>query len=76
MGLNEFYEGMKTQILITKPLPSLNEVFSTIQQEEKRKKIFMESIPNRVYLLISKKTNKIGKTTNPNKESTTVHTIR
>ncbi|XP_057969608.1 uncharacterized protein LOC131158772 [Malania oleifera] len=36
MGLNDTYKAIKAQILLIKPFPSLNEVYSIIQQEEKR----------------------------------------
>ncbi|XP_022853917.1 uncharacterized protein LOC111375346 [Olea europaea var. sylvestris] len=36
MGLNESYKDLKAQILLMKPFPTLNEVYATIQQEEKR----------------------------------------
>lgn len=46
MGLNESYKDIKAQILLIKPLPGLNEVYSTIQQEEKRRQISMDSPPS------------------------------
>ncbi|XP_022874262.1 uncharacterized protein LOC111393094 [Olea europaea var. sylvestris] len=39
MGLNDSYKGLKAQILLIKPFPKLNEVYSLIQLEEKRRKI-------------------------------------
>ena len=42
MGLNDSYKGIKAQILLIKPFPSLNEVYSIIQQEEKRREISTE----------------------------------
>lgn len=42
MGLNNTYMGIKAQILLIKPFPSLNEVYSIIQQEEKRKEIWTQ----------------------------------
>ncbi|XP_042951333.1 uncharacterized protein LOC122286124 [Carya illinoinensis] len=42
MGLNESYKGIKAQILLIKPFPSLNEVYSIVQREEKRREISTE----------------------------------
>lgn len=42
MGLNDSYKGIKAQVLLIKPFPSLNEVYSIIQQEEKRREISTE----------------------------------
>ncbi|XP_022852686.1 uncharacterized protein LOC111374264 [Olea europaea var. sylvestris] len=39
MGLNETYKEIKAQILLIKPFPNLNEVYSLVQQEEKRREI-------------------------------------
>lgn len=39
MGLNDSYKEIKAQILLIKPFPSLNEVYSLVQQEEKRREI-------------------------------------
>ncbi|XP_022894048.1 uncharacterized protein LOC111408533 [Olea europaea var. sylvestris] len=44
MGLNDSYREIKAQILLIKPFPSLNEVYSIIQQEEKRREISTEGI--------------------------------
>lgn len=39
MGLNDSYREIKAQILLIKPFPSLNEIYSLVQQEEKRQEI-------------------------------------
>lgn len=39
MGLNDSYGQVKTQILLTGPLPSISKVYSMILQEEKRRSI-------------------------------------
>lgn len=39
MGLNDTFKGLKAQVLLIKPFPSLNKVCSIIQQEEKRRQI-------------------------------------
>ncbi|XP_042984118.1 uncharacterized protein LOC122313306 [Carya illinoinensis] len=36
MGLQDSYDAIRAQILLSDPLPSLNRVFSLIQQEERR----------------------------------------
>ncbi|XP_042982830.1 uncharacterized protein LOC122312333 [Carya illinoinensis] len=43
MGLNDTYKALKAQILLIKPFPSLNEVYSIIQQEEKRRQISVDT---------------------------------
>lgn len=43
MGLHDSYKDIKAQILLIKPFPSLNEVYSIIQQEEKRRQIYVET---------------------------------
>ncbi|KAG7966386.1 hypothetical protein I3843_08G048800 [Carya illinoinensis] len=42
MGLNDSFKGIKAQILLIKHFPSLNEVYSLIQQEEKRRHISLD----------------------------------
>ncbi|XP_041001733.1 uncharacterized protein LOC121247453 [Juglans microcarpa x Juglans regia] len=42
IGLNDSYKGIKAQILLIKPFPSLNEVYPIIQQEEKKREISTE----------------------------------
>lgn len=37
MGFNDSYKALKAQILLIKPFPKLNEVYSTIQQDKKRR---------------------------------------
>ena len=39
MGLNESYANVRSQILITEPLPSINKVYTLILQEEKCRQI-------------------------------------
>ena len=39
MGLNDSYANVRSQILITEPLPGINKVYSLILQEEKRRQI-------------------------------------
>ncbi|XP_022843420.1 uncharacterized protein LOC111366973 [Olea europaea var. sylvestris] len=43
MGLNDSYKILKAQILLIKPVPKLNEVYSIIQQEENRRDISIDS---------------------------------
>lgn len=54
MGLNETYKGLKAQILLIKPFPDLNEVYSIIQQEEKRREISNDSPSSDSMALISR----------------------
>lgn len=42
MRLNDSYKGLKAQILLIKPFPKLNEVYSIMQQEEKRRDISVD----------------------------------
>ncbi|KAL4644581.1 hypothetical protein ACB092_02G175200 [Castanea dentata] len=44
MGLNESFATVKGQILLMKPLPSLNQVFSLIIQEEKQRRVGSNAI--------------------------------
>ena len=44
MGLNESFATVRGQILLMKPLPSLNQVFSLITQEEKQKRVGSNAI--------------------------------
>ncbi|KAG7968194.1 hypothetical protein I3843_08G140600 [Carya illinoinensis] len=39
MGLQDSYDAIRAQILLSDPLPSLNRVFSVIQQEERRRQL-------------------------------------
>ncbi|XP_057981103.1 uncharacterized protein LOC131166526 [Malania oleifera] len=54
MGLNDTYKAVKAQILLIKPFPSLNEVYSIIQQEEKRWEISTNSLGNDSMAMVSK----------------------
>ncbi|XP_057980027.1 uncharacterized protein LOC131165892 [Malania oleifera] len=54
MGLNDTYEAIKAWILLIKPFPSLNEVYSIIQQEEKRREISTNNLGNDSMALASK----------------------
>ncbi|XP_022853674.1 uncharacterized protein LOC111375116 [Olea europaea var. sylvestris] len=51
MGLNDSHKAIKAQILQIKPFPTLNEVYSIVQQEKKRRQISIDaSIPNSIVL--------------------------
>lgn len=39
MGLDDHFSGMRSQILLMDPLPSLNKVFALILQDERQKEI-------------------------------------
>ncbi|XP_022868110.1 uncharacterized protein LOC111387759 [Olea europaea var. sylvestris] len=54
MGLSDSYKGIKAQILLIKPFPSLNEVYSIIQQEEKRREISTEGYLHESMTLLAK----------------------
>ncbi|XP_057953976.1 uncharacterized protein LOC131148272 [Malania oleifera] len=54
MGLNDTYKAIKAQILLIKPFSSLNEVYSIIQQEEKRREISTNNLDNDSMALMSK----------------------
>ncbi|XP_022843396.1 uncharacterized protein LOC111366948 [Olea europaea var. sylvestris] len=54
MGLNESYKGLKAQILLIKPFPKLNEVYSLIQQEEKRREISNDALAAEGMALVSR----------------------
>ncbi|XP_057968054.1 uncharacterized protein LOC131157725 [Malania oleifera] len=54
MGLNDSYKGLKAQILLIKPFPNLNEVYSIIQQEEKRREISSDPSPTEPLALLVK----------------------
>ncbi|XP_022856322.1 uncharacterized protein LOC111377458 [Olea europaea var. sylvestris] len=54
MGLNDTYKGLKAQILLIKPFPNLNEVYSIVQQEEKRREISTESTLGETMALLAK----------------------
>lgn len=51
MGLNDYYKRLKAQILMIKPFASLNEVYSIIQQEEKRREISLDAQTVKQWLL-------------------------
>lgn len=68
MGMDESYKAMSAQILMMKPLPSLDETFSIIQQEEKRREIYIDSVANRAMAFNIRETNRPNKKTNPNRE--------
>ncbi|XP_057976036.1 uncharacterized protein LOC131163461 [Malania oleifera] len=60
MGLNDSYKGLKAQILLIKPFPNLNEVYSIIQQEEKRREIsFDPSLIEPLALLVKDNTRQL-----------------
>ncbi|XP_057960647.1 uncharacterized protein LOC131152798 [Malania oleifera] len=54
MGLNDTYKGIKAHILLIKLFPSLNEVYSIIQQEEKRREISANSMGSDSMAIMSK----------------------
>ncbi|XP_022889340.1 uncharacterized protein LOC111404823 [Olea europaea var. sylvestris] len=54
MGLNESYKGLKAQILLIKPFPKLKEVYSLIQQEEKRREISNDALATEGMALVSR----------------------
>ena len=39
MGLNDTYAAVRSQILLTEPVPSLSKVFSLLLQDEKQRKV-------------------------------------
>lgn len=43
MGLNESYQPMRNQILLMSPLPTVNQVYSTISQEESQRLLTLSS---------------------------------
>uniref|UniRef100_A0A2N9I0N9 Retrotransposon Copia-like N-terminal domain-containing protein n=1 Tax=Fagus sylvatica TaxID=28930 RepID=A0A2N9I0N9_FAGSY len=45
MGLNDSYLQVRSQILLMDPLPSINKVFSMIQQDEKQKGVGILPLP-------------------------------
>ncbi|KAG2699759.1 hypothetical protein I3760_07G204900 [Carya illinoinensis] len=45
MGLQDSYDAIRAQILLSDPLPSLNRVFSLIQQEERRRQLYYAPTP-------------------------------
>ncbi|XP_019253509.1 PREDICTED: uncharacterized protein LOC109232261 [Nicotiana attenuata] len=45
MGLNEAYSGVKSNILMGSPLPSINHAYSMLIQEEKQKEIHVAQHP-------------------------------
>ena len=58
MGHNESSKGLKAQILLIKPFPNLNEVYSIIQQEEKWRKISSDEPNNEALALLVKDSGK------------------
>ncbi|XP_022886917.1 uncharacterized protein LOC111402846 [Olea europaea var. sylvestris] len=54
MGLNDSYKGIKAQILLIKPFPILNEVYSIIQQEEKMREISTEGSSHESMALLAR----------------------
>ena len=57
MGLNESFATVRGQILLMKPLPSLNQVFSLITQEEKQKRVGSNAIAIEFTALFSRGSN-------------------
>ncbi|XP_022855773.1 uncharacterized protein LOC111376989 [Olea europaea var. sylvestris] len=58
MDLNESYKDIKAQILLNKPFPELNEVYSIIQQEEKRRQISLDYSANESVAMIVRRARK------------------
>lgn len=54
MELNDLYKGLKSQILLIKPFPSLNEVYYIIQQEERWKAISSVGLNNKALALLAR----------------------
>ena len=46
MDLNESYAAVRGQVLLMEPLPSINKVFSLIQNHEKQKEVGILPLPN------------------------------
>ena len=57
MGLNESFATVRGQILLMKPLPSLNQVFSLITQEEKQRRVGSNAIAVESAALFSRGSN-------------------
>ncbi|XP_022893294.1 uncharacterized protein LOC111407840 [Olea europaea var. sylvestris] len=53
-GLNDTYNGLKAQIPLIKPFLRLNEVYSIIQQEEKRRQISTDCSLDKTMALLAK----------------------
>lgn len=43
IGLNDSFSHIRGQILLIKPLPSINKIFSLVLQEERQREIFGET---------------------------------
>ncbi|XP_022863085.1 uncharacterized protein LOC111383236 [Olea europaea var. sylvestris] len=56
MRLNDSYKSLKAQVLLMKPFPSLNEVYSIVQREEKRREISVDIPVNDTMALMAKAT--------------------
>lgn len=54
MGLNDSLSNISGQILLIDPLPSINNVFSLIVQEESQKEVFLGSITQDTAALMPK----------------------
>lgn len=68
MGLDESYKNIKAQVLMMKPFPSLNEVYSIMQREEKRREISSDLCPNRAMTFGIKDYDRNAKTSVAGKE--------
>lgn len=82
MGLNDSFKGLKAQVLLIKPFPSLNGVYSIIQQEEKRRQISTDDLKGESTAMMAKDAGKqINAQTNSGKKyycshcKTTGHTL-
>lgn len=67
MGLNNYYKGPKAQILLIKPFPSLNEVYSIIQKKEKHKDISADISNLEAIALMVREPNKLLQPVTANK---------
>ncbi|XP_021899435.1 uncharacterized protein LOC110815796 [Carica papaya] len=66
MGLNESFKGLKAQVLLIKSFPTLNEVHSIIQQEEKRRDILVDQPKGEMMVMMTKDGGKQSNTQTPN----------
>ena len=55
MELNEDFGSLKDQILVMKPLPTVNKVFSLILKVEKHRTTQLESTDNKAMMTLSVK---------------------
>ncbi|KAF5480412.1 hypothetical protein F2P56_001165 [Juglans regia] len=62
MGLNDSFTSIRGQILLLDPLPSMNQVFSLVVQEEKQREIKINSAPS--FDSVAAMTTKIAKNGN------------